>query len=283
MPTSNRPWRIPALTSLSVSLLTAVLYALCASRADGGQYFHVWYAPVMYLAWLITPITLLVMLPRVDSTRPAVTNTPARPVVLAAGVQATVAALAMGISLILAVLSYEGALRPEMRLFGLVGGILCLLGAAAPLLTVLDKRFASAAALCHLALTLSMICLAMYLYFDTSFYKNASHKLCLSLAVCLLVLYLVCEAREALECPRPRFAALLGLSCAPLLAGVGVGAAVLSVKVRGSILTSPVTAIFCVLFFLYIYIRTATRTLAPKEEQEGTPCVTETSEEQPNA
>ena len=276
MPMLQKPLRIPLITSLAVTLVTLVLYALLAGSATQGVYFDVWYARLMYLAWLLPPIAALT-LGRGVKAQP-LTETP-HPVLRVVGALASLASLALGVHLILLALPALSLPKPQMGIFALLGGVLAVLGAPAPALLATQRRFFLAGALTGMALPLSVICYVMSLYFDTALPKNASHKLILSLALCLLVLYLLCEAGELLGRYRPRWGALLALSVTPLLAGAGVGGVILSVRLPKGEALSPVPAIFCVIFFLYIYMRVLLRPAVPSED----PISCEASEEIPHA
>lgn len=141
-----------------------------------------------------------------------------------------------------------------MLVTAVLTALLFLVGAAGLLLPVFaPRRYPAAEVILHLPLPLGCAVFALYLYFDKSTPRNATLKLCVSLAFLLLALLLLLRIRMTVDVPRPRLTTWLARAALPYTAGLGLTLACVFLTDK-QIFVTPVIPLALLFLSFYLFI-----------------------------
>lgn len=157
-----------------------------------------------------------------------------------------------------------------MLVTAVLTALLFLVGAVGFLLPVFaPRRYPAAEVILHLPLPLGCAVFALYLYFDKSTPRNATPKLCVSLAFLLLALLLLLRIRMTVDVPRPRLATWLARAALPYTAGLGLTLACVFLTDK-QIFVTPVIPLALLSLSFYLFIAVIRPTVGITETGPGT-------------
>lgn len=157
-----------------------------------------------------------------------------------------------------------------MLVTAVLTALLFLAGAVGLLLPVFaPRRYPAAEVILHLPLPLGCAVFALYLYFDKSTPRNATLKLCVSLAFLLLALLLLLRIRMTVDVPRPRLATWLARAALPYTAGLGLTLACVFLTDK-QIFVTPVIPLALLFLSFYLFIAVIRPTVGITETCPGT-------------
>ena len=157
-----------------------------------------------------------------------------------------------------------------MLVTAVLTALLFLVGAVGLLLPVFaPRRYPAAEVILHLPLPLGCAVFALYLYFDKSTPRNATLKLCVSLAFLLLALLLLLRIRMTVDVPRPRLATWLARAALPYTAGLGLTLACVFLTDK-QIFVTPVIPLALLFLSFYLFIAVIRPTVGITETVPGT-------------
>lgn len=157
-----------------------------------------------------------------------------------------------------------------MLVTAVLTALLFLVGAVGLLLPVFaPRRYPAAEVILHLPLPLGCAVFALYLYFDKSTPRNATLKLCVSLAFLLLALLLLLRIRMTVDVPRPRLATWLARAALPYTAGLGLTLACVFLTDK-QIFVTPVIPLALLFLSFYLFIAVIRPTVGITETGPGT-------------
>lgn len=157
-----------------------------------------------------------------------------------------------------------------MLVTAVLTALLFLVGAVGLLLPVFaPRRYPAAEVILHLPLPLGCAVFALYLYFDKSTPRNATLKLCVSLAFLLLALLLLLRIRMTVDVPRPRLATWLARAALPYTAGLGLTLVCVFLTDK-QIFVTPVIPLALLFLSFYLFIAVIRPTVGITETGPGT-------------
>lgn len=157
-----------------------------------------------------------------------------------------------------------------MLVTAVLTALLFLVGAVGLLLPVFaPRRYPAAEVILHLPLPLGCAAFALYLYFDKSTPRNATLKLCVSLAFLLLALLLLLRIRMTVDVPRPRLATWLARAALPYTVGLGLTLVCVFLTDK-QIFVTPVIPLALLFLSFYLFIAVIRPTVGITETCPGT-------------
>lgn len=157
-----------------------------------------------------------------------------------------------------------------MLVTAVLTALLFLVGAVGLLLPVFaPRRYPAAEVILHLPLPLGCAVFALYLYFDKSTPRNATLKLCVSLAFLLLAFLLLLRIRMTVDVPRPHLATWLARAALPYTAGLGLTLVCVFLTDK-QIFVTPVIPLALLFLSFYLFIAVIRPTVGITETGPGT-------------
>lgn len=281
----DRPLRrfVGWVVSMIILLVASAFFASAVAASDAPlRYVHGW---AFLVSVALFALNAAVQLPLVFSDRglgDAFEAASPRFVPLAAAVAALLGALPFSVGCVVLARRAENVLRtaitPEvihnyrgMLFTAVLAALLFLAGAVGLLLhAFVPERFPAAGIILHLPLPIGCAVFSLYLYFDKTTPRNATLKLCVSLAFLLLALLLLLRIRMMVGSPRPRLAVWLARAALPYTVGVGVTLLCLSIAKHLVFVSYVIPAALLFLSF-YIFVTIIRPTVGVTETGPLTP------------